>query len=645
MPFTPYNPDASTSQPSSQSQSLASSAVSSSSPPPSSPSVSSPTPAKTTSPTSGFHPYNPSGDTPSGEQPSSPTPPPSNQGPQSKGGVMSFLGQFGKAALNVSMAPMRAITELAKPIAETAIQLPQTAIASAARLPGDIKSYATGKPVEDTGAQQFADKVMQPVDVPVLGEVKPLSASPQDKNAQTPWENVKQAAGIWLTGGAPGTEALLGKALETKAGQALLEHTGNWWEWAKNLPEEMLGKAGAEEVAGAAKGLDETASMSQNMSGATPETPNISSPQSTQGSILQSAPDATPIDVKVKTSATKSGIDPKFINLVETGSAQDRAAMKSMVTAAEDSSKSYLGKQPSDVAGETILQRVDHLHDVTDESGKALGNIVKTMPKDPVSVKPALDNFMGKLNDMGIKVTRDGLDFSQSSLSGTTAGETQRMLTKTYKDLISDGSASMSPQRMHTLRQALFSDLDLGKQGAVLDSRADTLLQGVRQDLGDQLGSLSPEYAENSKKYAVAKDALTSFNNLMGRKFAGVSGETLAHRTGEVSTRIAGNASADVLRVLSKLEEAAKGTGYVAKDNMMRQLFFANGLQDIFDITKPASFRGGISKGAEKALDVFDTGYKAAKLDAVGIGKKVFGKYAAATPEKAQVALKTILGM
>lgn len=139
---------------------------------------------------------------------------------------------------------------LVKGTAKTAIQFPQTAVGSAAQLPGDIMSYVGQKPVEPTAANAFGKSVMQPINVPSLGQVKALSAAPgdvQEAQAQTPGETLKQAGNIYLEGGMPGASKAFGAGLE-----AVGLGKGTFSKWANRIstiPEDAVRAAQNPETA------------------------------------------------------------------------------------------------------------------------------------------------------------------------------------------------------------------------------------------------------------------------------------------------------------------------------------------------------------------------------------------------------------
>lgn len=97
------------------------------------------------------------------------------------------------------------------------------------------------------GGPGARNAVMQPRDVPLLGEVKPLSASYQDSDAgiaQGPGETALQAGNMYLEAGAPGASKLIGKVLN-KVG-------GTWSKWGEilsNTPARTLEKAATPEMA------------------------------------------------------------------------------------------------------------------------------------------------------------------------------------------------------------------------------------------------------------------------------------------------------------------------------------------------------------------------------------------------------------
>lgn len=578
----------------------------------------------------------------------------------------SFMGKTLKGAADFAGGVAR---DIVKPVASLVPQMAGAFMGGIAGLTGDEKGE---------------EKWKKPINLPGLGEVKMLSAVPGDvnkfdtKNAE---ETAGQAIDIAATTMGGGEAESLAKGVGKKSLGSLMKEGAV--EGAKIGASGGMGSAmeqnqGAYDVAGstvaggvtggilggitapALKGLSGLWDHVSGKAGAIEDVPGKLPPPelpppdggAPPGATdkypgLKQAKITTPIPDVVKKQATKSGIQPRMIDLVENASSKDKTAMQKMVKSAEGYSSSYLAEHPTVTTGKTFLEHIKPIQAANDRAGKALGTVVKNMGDTNVSVvKPLLD-FIGSLKDLRVNVNEDGvLDFADSALQGAQGGDSRAMLQKAYSKL-EGNKDGMTAGSIQALKQSLGSDLGLGSGKQVIDSFAKTKLEGLRQALGDTLGELSPTYARANEKYASTQKALDSFEQLMGSKFSKVTPEVLTKRAGEVARRLQGNAPASAVeKTMEDIASAHKTIGFKPLSDLKRQAYFSGELDKLWDITKPKSFEGGIEKGTSDAIENAKIGLKATH-DPLGAaaeaGMKILGK--ARSKEAQQAALKALLGM
>lgn len=156
------------------------------------------------------------------------------------GGVL--LGPVGRMAVDEDFR--NSVKDVAvgtvKSIAKTAIQMPRAMIAGIKGTMGDVE-----------GEREWS----KPVDVPVLGKVKGLTAIPgqaEKYDMQSNWETVGQAADMWLTVGAPGAGKAFGMVKKT------LPSTSKTAEALSSIPARQFEKAAEPEMARTIKKVRET---------------------------------------------------------------------------------------------------------------------------------------------------------------------------------------------------------------------------------------------------------------------------------------------------------------------------------------------------------------------------------------------------
>lgn len=463
----------------------------------------------------------------------------------------------------------------------------------------------------------------------VLGSAGGASRELQNEDA-----TVGSVASSALTEGAIGGALGIAVPIASSLVKSGLKKAGSVWRSLMDTPT----------ASALAKTSDEVASSGALNAGSIDgASKTVASKPSPVERFVNPSPKAVPLDPVVKKTAQSAGFDDRVIDLVEGASQTDKDSFKRMVKQAEIASKSFGKERPVSIAGETIMKRAEHIAEKRKEVGKALGETVKSLPKNPVDVSKARGSFFQKLEEDGVQMLDDGkLDFSDTRYANDSSG--QKMIQQLYDDLdLSDGM--LTPQRIQRIRQRLFDDLDLGAKKEVLSGRIESLLTQTRSELDAPLQELSSEYAKYSKEYAKSSQALADFYQLLGKKFTGASDEALKLRAGEVGARIGSNASADTIRVLDGLDRTAKELGGEFDDDIARQFFFSEILNDLYKITQPRSFQGGIERGVEGALEKAGIVADVAQGKILSAGGKIAGKVLGRTPEKQQAALKGLIGL
>lgn len=384
------------------------------------------------------------------------------------------------------------------------------------------------------------------------------------------------------------------------------------------------------------------------------DTPRIA-PASTSR-ILKPSKNPIPLDEGLKKEALNTGFDERVVDLVDGASQTDRLKMQRMVQQAEKARKSRLVRErPFTVAGESIMERAKHVDETRKQAGQLMGEAVKNMPKDPIDMADVRQQFVDALKEDGVTFgfKKDAAGAMDLKRGGDTIGEildgplfeddlnfagaryandkaSQKIIKQLYSEL-SSNRAKLPPQQVWRMRQRLFDDLDLGKQKQALTGRVQSLLEDTRTKMDQPLQALSPEYAKYSQQYAQMIGALQDFySGFLGRNFSHVEDDIAKLRVGEVGARIAGNASANGIRILDQLEKAAIDGGMEVTDDVARQFFFADMLDDLFEITQTRGFQGGVERGTQKGLEN-------TIVQNAGLGMKVAtGKFGDATGELVQ---------
>ncbi len=345
----------------------------------------------------------------------------------------------------------------------------------------------------------------------------------------------------------------------------------------------------------------------------------------------------------------KVGFEKPQIDVLVGASKRDAEQMRKMTQYAEEVSLNPLSKnRPSNVVGENVIDRVKYLQEQRQKAGVGLNKTIEAMPDSPLDVTDIRLGFEDDLAEMGVRVRNDGtLDFRNSRLSGKNMQTARKLMQETYNDIRAnaDGLTLRTPQRINTVRQKLFDELGLSKAQEALPDSTKTTLMKLRTELKKPLDDLSDDYAVLSQRYAEISDSLSDFYKLLGKKFVGASDDILTLRAGELGMRLLGNASADTQRVLDDLVILAKNNGYKVDDDLYRQIYFADVLNNLYKIEKPRGFQGGITQGVEDALQAAGAAKDLASGNILGLASKGVQYLKGQTEAKQIEAIKEFLGI
>ncbi len=348
---------------------------------------------------------------------------------------------------------------------------------------------------------------------------------------------------------------------------------------------------------------------------------------------------------KNATKAVSVGIDETDISFIKNSSIRDKQVFQKMYKIAEKSSKNKtITSRPAEKAGEVLLHRIKFLTAKKKTIGSTIGEKIKLMPQKPININNIYDDFVDDITNAGIKIKSKGkLDFRNSNIADSTT--TKKQLQNLYNDIRpnTDGDVLRTPQRINTIRQKIFDNLNLSKKTNEVSSNTERIIIKTRLNLGSSLEEINKDYKILNTKYATISDTLNRFNKLMGRDFDIESGISKL-RAGEVGNRILGNASAKPLGTIRDVEKLAKNLGYKTTTDVRNQFLFVDFLEDLFGSTQTRSLRGQVGKGVGDAEEAIGIGKSLIKKDP-NVLLKGYNLVRGVTPENQKEAVKRLIGL
>lgn len=303
--------------------------------------------------------------------------------------------------------------------------------------------------------------------------------------------------------------------------------------------------------------------------------------------------------------AMKQGVDKSHVAAIGSrnpGSSPRMHEMLDMTEAGRKNLKTGMNSHPNIVVGESIMDRVTSMNDSRKRIGKQLEAVRKQLVGVTVDSAQARNEFMNKLESMGISAGEDGLDFSASELlDSPSAG----VVKKAYNFLELAGNDA---SELHILKQRL-SKLLYNNSGMdkSLDPGTKTIISNLRDSVNKSIGAIDTpvgrKYAELNQGYSELKGTLTDFYKRAGSMFDPYNDAANEHAGQLVSRRMLSNdmSSPDVKRIATELEVLSRKHGATFSDDIQDLVVMSDAIDAYFPTLKTRAFQGQITRAIDKS--------------------------------------------
>lgn len=337
-------------------------------------------------------------------------------------------------------------------------------------------------------------------------------------------------------------------------------------------------------------------------------------------------------------AAIKQGFDPGVIAAIKGSSPADKAAFKKMTRIMQKGKKNAryaIEHRPSNVAGDTLMQRLRVVQKANSDAGRQLDRVAKGLKGKQVEFEPAIDEFMADLDGMGIKLGPDlKPNFSGSDIEGAIGPE--NVIKKVIERM--NQKQPIDAFELHRLKKYIDEQVTFGKNAEGLAGKTERVLKKLRRNLDQQLDQTFPEYDKVNTQYSETIGALDAFQDVAGQKM-NLTGPNADKATGTLMRRIMSNAQSRV-RLLDSVNEieavankfGGKLTGQdliegpVRKgmeSDLLTQLLFVDELDSVFGPVARTSFQGQIDQAIKQGQNMSTMSQKTAvgaTLDAIKMG-------------------------
>ena len=347
------------------------------------------------------------------------------------------------------------------------------------------------------------------------------------------------------------------------------------------------------------------------------------------------------LDDKAAKEVLRQGVPEKYVAVVKNANSQDKTKFREMFVLAEKASKDARAvKRPSDIVGETIVQRTKHLLAQLKKAGQQVDVAAKNLKGQRVNPQPAVQTFIDDLSEMGVTFKGGKPVFDGSDIQGITPAENLIQRVVQRANTISDDAAEL-----HQLKKFIDEQVTFGRTGEGLSGQTERVLKGFRARLDELLDSRFVEYDTANTGYKTARELFDATKTIVGRNFNPNEGSV---RAGAIARRILGNSAnrGDILEYLNALEKYFKSTGGKSTDDVISQTVFADILEDTFGTQATTGFSGGVQRGIEQAGGVIqDIGQGQLVTGITRAAVRTFQATRGISNEAKIAALKVLIGL
>jgi hypothetical protein len=334
--------------------------------------------------------------------------------------------------------------------------------------------------------------------------------------------------------------------------------------------------------------------------------------------------------------AIKQGFDKGVIAPIQAATAADKTKLLKMVEILERGKANKLfaaRNRPSDVAGDSLLDRVKAIRTANKSAGKDIDRIAKGLQGQQVDLLEAVTSFGETLDNLGVQLTSNGKggftpNFELSQLSPGDRGPIKEVI----RQMNIRSAGGVDAFDAHKMKRIIDNNVTFGKVKTGISGDAERALKGFRTDLDNALDAQFPDYNAANVKYSETIGALDSIQDVAGQKMD-LSGGNADKALGTLLRRTLSNAQSRIRLIdsIDEIESVAKkhgGTGQLriegptlGQDDLLTQVLFVDELDSVFGPVARTSFQGQIDQALKQGVRGVTTKEGAVDIALTAAGK------------------------
>ena len=336
---------------------------------------------------------------------------------------------------------------------------------------------------------------------------------------------------------------------------------------------------------------------------------------------------------EAKRDMTYQGMDADMVRQFREAAPTDKNAMREMVDLMEKGLKNpkfgvrnYYGTP----VGKNIKAEYDFVNKKRKEAGKKINEVARDQLKGaPVKYRPAVDRFLGQLEDMdiGYDIKTGKVDFGGSDIQGLP--ELEKTVNRLLERMRDPGMRDPDAYAVHKMKRWIDNNVSYSVKSEGLIAQVEILMKDLRHDLDAALDGQFRDYDYWNTVYKETRKATQAMQDATVSKIDLDRPAPNVERALSIDSRkvLSNYASGDAqIQGLDLLREAANKYGGKFEGDIVDQVMFVQQLRNAFPRLEERLRTFLAESGGVKSQDVRDP--KGALLDkALEVGQEaVMGK-------------------
>lgn len=344
---------------------------------------------------------------------------------------------------------------------------------------------------------------------------------------------------------------------------------------------------------------------------------------------------------KVAIEAIRQGYDEGVIATIKGASKADKLKMGRMLSILERAKQdARFGAihAPSEVAGDSMAQRVRFIQNVNKKAGAAVRKASEGLKGKSVDYEPAVNQLLGDLDDAGVRFNpaTGQIDFKGSDFEKLKGAEDaiSRVLDRMRDNVPPDAF------EVHRLKKYIDNNVEFGKSEGGAVGQAERIIKGLRANLDEALDGKFKAYDKANSTFSQTKSALDDFDSISAK--IDMDSANIDKTLGNISRRIMSHAvsKGGVLDAIQRIDDIAAANGAKFSDDIVTQALFADELNKVFGATARTSLQGEGEKVARGAAQAANGNVIEMGLSAAG---KAYDSFRGVNQDEAIKTMRTLL--